>query len=105
MVGWSDGRMVRWSDGQMRKRRLNRHKQKRPVAHFIAGTAARTAASLVGVNKRTAACWVQRLREPMDEAVTDHTPFSGAVEIDARYFGGRRKDKRGARRQRENARI
>ncbi len=49
--------------GSMRKSRLSKYKQGRLVEHFVAGTAARTAASLCGVNRKTAALYFLRLRE------------------------------------------
>ncbi len=47
----------------IRKSRLSRHKQNRLVEHFVAGTTARCAASLVGVNFKTSAYYFHRLRE------------------------------------------
>src|SRR5210317_1653242 len=79
----------------MRKSRLSRHKQERLIEHFVAGTTARTAASLVGVNKNTASYYFQRLRELIWTSAEQQTPFSGEVEVDESYFGGRRKGKRG----------
>lgn len=79
----------------MRKSRLSRHKQERLIEHFVAGTTARTAAALVGVNKTTAAYYFQRLRQLIYDAEEEHTPFSGEVEVDESYFGGRRKGVRG----------
>ena len=79
----------------MRKSRLSWHKQERLIEHFVAGTTARTAASLVNVNKSTAAYYFLRLRELIYEAVQEETPFSGEIEVDESYFGGRRKGKRG----------
>ncbi len=79
----------------MRKSRLSWHKQERLIEHFVAGTTARTAASLVGVNKNTGSYYFHRLRELIFEAVEEDTPFSGEVEVDESYFGGRRKGKRG----------
>jgi transposase-like protein len=38
----------------MRKSRLSWAQQERLIEHFVAGTTARTASSLVGVNKNTA---------------------------------------------------
>jgi transposase len=49
--------------GYMRKSRLSNYKQERLIEHFVAGTAARCAASLAGVNRKTAACYYLRLRE------------------------------------------
>ena len=65
------------------------------IEHFVAGTTARTAAALVGVNKTTAAYYFHRLRELIYAAIDDATPFNGEVEVDESYFGGKRKGKRG----------
>jgi len=79
----------------VRKSRLSQRKQERLIEHFVAGSTARTAASLVGVNKNTASYFYQRLRELIYQAMEDATPFSGEVEVDESYFGGKRKGKRG----------
>ncbi|MDP7650338.1 MAG: IS1595 family transposase, partial [Rhodospirillales bacterium] len=47
----------------MRKSRLSRYTQDRLIEHFVAGTTARTASSLCGVNRKTAAFYFHRLRE------------------------------------------
>jgi transposase-like protein len=47
----------------MRKSRLSQSKQARLQEHFVAGTTARCAASLVGVNFKTSAYYYRRLRE------------------------------------------
>ena len=79
----------------MRKSRLSKIKQDRLIEHFVAGRTARTTAVLVGVNKSTASYYFHRLRELIFKAVEDETPFSGEIEVDESYFGGRRKGKRG----------
>lgn len=79
----------------MRRSRLRQTKQERLIEHFVAGATARTAASLVGVNKSTAAYYFHRLREIIYQATEDETPFAGEVEVDESYFGGRRKGRRG----------
>jgi transposase len=79
----------------MRKSRLSKDKQVHLMEHFVAGTTARTAASLVGVNKSTAAYYFHRLRELVFRAVEDDPLFAGEIEVDESYFGGRRKGKRG----------
>lgn len=79
----------------MHRSRLSSYKQSRVIEHFVAGTTARTAASLVGVNKSTAAYYFHRLRELICAAIDDETPFQGEVEVDESYFGGKRKGKRG----------
>ena len=80
--------------------RLRRSKlsEKRTLAlceHFVAGTPARTAAELVGVNKNTAALFYHRLREIIAARIEDESPLGGEIEIDESYFGGKRKGKRG----------
>jgi len=79
----------------MRESRLSQSKQERLIEHFISGSTARTAASLVGVNRNTAAYYFHRLRQLICQAVEDETPFFGEIEVDESYFGGRRKGKRG----------
>jgi transposase len=79
----------------VRKSRLSKHKQDRLIEHFVAGTTARTAASLIRVNKSSAAYYYRRLRELIYKALEDAAPFSGEIEVDESYFGGRRKGKRG----------
>ncbi len=63
--------------------------------HFVAGTPARTAAELVGVNKNTAAHFYHRLRELIALRIEDDSPFRGEIEVDESYFGGRRRGKPG----------
>ena len=50
--------------------------------HFVAGTPARTAAELVGVNKNTAALFYHRLREIVAARIEDESPLQGEIEID-----------------------
>ena len=81
----------------MRKSRLSKSKQDRLVEHFVAGTTARCAAALVGVNPKTSVYYFHRLREIIThhlEAEADMV-FSGEIEVDESYFGGRRKGRRG----------
>ncbi|EJF92614.1 IS1595-like element ISBta1 family transposase [Bartonella tamiae] len=79
----------------MRKSRLSWYKQCKLIELFIAGSTARTAAALVGVNKTTAAYYFHRLR-CLIYLHSDHLEmFEGEVEADESYFGGRRKGKRG----------
>jgi len=83
--------------GHMRKSRLSNYKQDRLIEHFVAGTTARCAASLVGVNRKTAAYYYLRLREIIALKLEQecHEVFGGEIEVDESYFGGRRKGKRG----------
>ncbi len=79
----------------MRKSRLSWPVQGRLIEHFVAGTTARTAASLVGVNKTTAAFYFHRLREIVAQQSEDASPVFGEIEVDESYFDGLRKGKRG----------
>jgi transposase len=79
----------------MRKSRLSLQKQARLVEHFVVGTTAGTAASLLDVNKTTAAYYFHRLRVLIYEASEDQTPLRGEFEVDESYFGGKRKGIRG----------
>ena len=83
--------------GSMRKSRLSRFKQGHLVEHFVAGTTARTAASLCGVNRKTAALYFLHLREIIAYELEAESAamFGGEIEVDESYFGGRRKGKRG----------
>ena len=81
----------------MRKSRLSQQKQARLIEHFIAGTTARCAADLIGVNRNTAAYYFQRLREMIAYELeqVSHEVFDGEIEVDESYFGGARKGNRG----------
>jgi transposase len=81
----------------MRKSRISKNKQLRLIEHFVAGTTARCAASLVGVNKSSGAYYFQRLREIITLQIEQevHEVFGGEIEVDESYFGGRRKGNRG----------
>jgi transposase len=83
--------------GSMRKSRLSRFKQGHLVEHFVAGTTARTAARLCGVDRKTAALYFLRLREIITYELEAESAamFGGEIEVDESYFGGRRKGKRG----------
>ena len=65
------------------------------MEHFVAGTTARCAADLVGVNFKTAAYYYHRLREIIYQASEEAAPFAGEIEVDESYFGGKRKGMRG----------
>ena len=81
----------------MRKSRLPNHIQLHLMEHFVAGTTARVAAELVGVNRKTAAFYFHRLRQiiTMEIAREYDEIFGGEVEIDESYFGGKRKALKG----------
>ena len=82
---------------RMRKSRLSQAKQNRLMEHFVAGTTARCAAALVGVNSKTAVYYFHRLRETICHRLEleADSVVDGEIEVDESYFGGRRKGKRG----------
>ena len=61
----------------------------------MAGVPARTAADLVGLNRRTAIHFYHRLRTIIAWQIEEAWAFSGASEVNESYVGGRRKGKRG----------
>ncbi len=81
----------------MRKSRLSKIIQRRLIEHFVAGTTARCAASLVGVNVKTASYYYHRLRIIISLQLEKESEevFKGEIEVDESYFGGVRKGKRG----------
>ena len=81
----------------MRKSRASKVKQSRLVEHFVAGTTARCAAALAGVNAKTAVYDFHRLREMTAYQLEQQseTVFSGGIEVDESYFSGARMGGRG----------
>jgi len=77
-----------------RKSRLPVKKQQKLLEHFVAGTTARAAALLVGVQGNTATLFYQRLRQ-LIASKQESFVLSGEIEADESYFGGVRKGKRG----------
>ena len=80
---------------QLKHSKLSTNQTARLCEHFVAGTPARTAAELVGVNKNSAALFYHRLRQIIAIQIEDGSPFDGEIEVDESYFGGHRKGKRG----------
>lgn len=80
-----------------RRSRLPRSNQKELIRQFVAGTTARVAAELVGVNRNTATLYFRKLRELIAKHLAAEAPdfLSGEIEVDESYFGGARKGKRG----------
>jgi len=80
-----------------RRSRLPASIQQELVKHFVAGTTARAAALLVGVNRHTTTLFFHKLREIIAARLAAETPelLGGEVEVDESYFGGYRKGKHG----------
>ena len=77
--------------------RISKYKQSELIEHFVAGSTARAASEIVGINKSTAAYYFYRLRviiaKEMEEEGQEY--FAGEIEVDESYFGGHRKGNRG----------
>ena len=70
-----------------RRSRLNNRQQSELIKFFVAGTTARAAGEMAGVNRNTATYYVMRLRR----LIASHLPsyrLSGEIEADESYFGG-----------------
>jgi transposase len=78
-----------------RRSRLSGYKQNKLLELFVAGTPARTAAELAGVNRHSATLFYHKLREIVVVELAEVFPEQGAFEVDESYFGGVRKGKRG----------
>ena len=80
----------------MRKSHLIQTTQARVTEPFIGGTTSRIAASLVGVRRTVGFCF-HRLRAEIafEREAEGEAMFGGEIEVDERYFGGKRKGKRG----------
>ena len=61
---------------KLRRSRLSNEQTQRLLEHFVAGTPARTAAELVGVNRNTASYFYHRLREVIARELESVSPLS-----------------------------
>lgn len=77
-----------------RKSRLPLLRQQKLLEHFVAGTTARAAALVVGVQANTAKLFYQRLRQLIASKQESYL-LAGEIEADQSYFGGVRKGRRG----------
>ncbi|MEI8320778.1 MAG: IS1595 family transposase [Alphaproteobacteria bacterium] len=78
----------------VRKSRLSGRQQSRLIEHFVAGTTARAASEIVGIQANTAIRFYHHLRE-LIACKQPSYELEGEVEADESYFGGIRKGKRG----------
>ena len=83
---------------ERRRNRLPKSIHIELLKYFCAGTMARSAAELTGVNRNTAILFFHKLREVIFAELAASEPglMGGEVEADESYFGGRRKGKRAA---------
>ena len=80
---------------RIKRRKLTERQKNELVKLFVAGTTARAASEVVGVNRNTAILFFSRCRMAIAAHQERQWPFYGEVEVDESYFGGRRKGKRG----------
>ena len=78
----------------VRRSRLTARQQSKLIEHFVAGSTARAAAEIVGVQANTAIRFFMRLRQLIASKLPSYR-LSGEIEADESYFGGVRKGKRG----------
>ena len=65
-----------------RRSKLTDEQSRRLTEHFVAGTPARTAAELVGVNRNTARLFYHRVRELIARRLAQDSPFEDQVALD-----------------------
>ena len=78
----------------IRKSRLTPRQQGRLIEHFVAGSTARAAAAIVGVQPKTAIRFFMGLRQLVASKLPSYR-LCGEMEADESYFGGVRKGQRG----------
>ncbi len=63
---------------------LTKEKQLKLIEHFVAGTTARTASAIIGVNRKTAILYYYHLRELIFKYETEKEKeiFNGEIEVD-----------------------
>jgi transposase len=79
----------------LKRCRITEKHQDRLAEFFVASVTARTAADLLGLNRKTAAYFYHRLRQIIAIEMEKGSPVAGQIEVDESYFGGHRKGKRG----------
>jgi len=82
-------------DMNLKRSKIPKRVRLKIMEHFVAGTTARTAAELLELNRNTVRLFFHRLRVLIAEKQSTNIIFSGEVEVDESYFGGKRKGKRG----------
>jgi len=60
------------------------------IKYFYAGSTARFAAELAGINHNTSILFFHKLREIIHDKIVSNEPpmMSGEIEVDESYFGG-----------------
>ena len=68
----------------MKRSKLSKDKQLKLIEHFVAGTTARTASALIGINRKTVILYYHHLRELIFEYEKEKEEdfFNGEIEAD-----------------------
>jgi transposase len=72
----------------LRRSRLSRRQRSRLIEHFVAGTPARSAAQLVGVNRNTSKLFYHRLRELIAQRLARADPLERPAQAAAPALAG-----------------
>ncbi|OGG57076.1 MAG: hypothetical protein A3F84_04575 [Candidatus Handelsmanbacteria bacterium RIFCSPLOWO2_12_FULL_64_10] len=72
----------------MQRSRLTARQGERLLEHFVAGTPARSAAGLVGVNRNTARFFYHRLREIIARRLAQANPVECGLDTDEAFLRG-----------------
>ena len=81
---------------RLKHSKLTHFQTDRLLEHFVAGTPARTACLLVGLNRNSVTAFYHKLRVVIFDRLREESlELAGEIEVDESYFGGVRKGKRG----------
>ncbi|WP_107689185.1 IS1595 family transposase, partial [Neisseria wadsworthii] len=77
--------------------KLKKSLQRKLLEYFVLEVTARSAADILGIQPNTAILFYRKIRLVISHhlALEADQVFEGAIELDERYFGGKRKGKRG----------
>ena len=77
--------------------KLSKNVQRKLLEYFVLEVTARSAADLLGINPNSAALFYRKIRQIIAWHLAQEANeiLDGPVELDERYFGGKRKGKRG----------
>ena len=80
---------------KLKRSKLTHQQTNELLRLFVAGATTRQAAEVLGLNRNSTINFFRRMRKVIAAHQERQWHFSGEVEVDESYFGGRRKGKRG----------
>ena len=85
----------------LHRAKISERKFREIVKYFAYDLEAKKTAELLGLNRKTVNRYYRKIREAIANYQEQTTQFSGEIELDESYFGGKRKgkDKRGDQRK------